>query len=60
MRRGELVYEQTVILILLAAATLILALIVYLGATALGSPVPFLASLGAALVTWTIGCVLDA
>ncbi len=43
-----------------AAATLILALAVYLGATALGSPVPFLASLGAALLTWTIGCVLDA
>jgi SSS family solute:Na+ symporter len=43
-----------------AAATLILALAVYLGATALGSPVPFLASLGAALLTWTIGCVRDA
>lgn len=43
-----------------AAATLILALTVYLGATALGSPVPFLASLGAALLTWTIGCVRDA
>ena len=43
-----------------AAATLILALTVYLGATALDSPVPFLASLGAALLTWTIGCVRDA
>lgn len=43
-----------------AAATLIGALVVYLGATVLGSPVPFLASLGAALLTWTIGCVLDA
>lgn len=43
-----------------AAATLIVALMVYLGATALGSPVPFLASLGAALLTWTIGCVRDA
>jgi Na+/proline symporter len=43
-----------------AAATLIVALIVYLGATALGSPIPFLASLGAALLTWTIGCVRDA
>lgn len=43
-----------------AAATLIVALIVYLGSTAFGSPVPFLASLGAALLTWTIGCVRDA
>ena len=43
-----------------AGATLIVALVVYLGATALGGPVPFLASLGAALVTWTMGCVLDA
>jgi Na+/proline symporter len=41
-----------------AAATLVAALMVYLGATALGTPVPFLASLGAALLTWTIGCVL--
>jgi Na+/proline symporter len=43
-----------------AGATLIVALAVYLGATALGFPVPFLASLGAALLTWTIGCVRDA
>jgi Na+/proline symporter len=43
-----------------AAATLIVALAVYLGATALDTPVPFLASLGAALLTWTIGCVRDA
>lgn len=43
-----------------AAATLIVALTVYLGAAVLGSPIPFLASLGAALLTWTIGCVRDA
>ncbi len=43
-----------------AAATLLVALIVYLGSAASGSPVPFLASLGAALLTWTIGCVRDA
>lgn len=43
-----------------AAATLLSALLVYIGATALESPVPFLTSLGAALATWTIGCARDA
>ncbi len=42
-----------------AGATLVVALLVYLGAIAMESPVPFLASLGAALITWGLGCVTD-
>jgi Na+/proline symporter len=42
-----------------AAATLVAGLVVYVGAVIGGSSVPFLASLGAALTTWGIGCATD-
>lgn len=42
-----------------AGATLIAGLVVYVGATIAGFPVPFLASLGASLTTWGLGCVAD-
>jgi Na+/proline symporter len=42
-----------------AAATLIAGLVVYVGGTVAAIPVPFLASLGASLLTWGLGCVAD-
>ncbi len=42
-----------------AAATLVAPIVVYLLSVALGSPVPFLSSLAAALVTWELGCATD-
>lgn len=42
-----------------AAMTLIAALVVYVGGVAGGIATPFLASLGAALLTWSIGCATD-
>lgn len=41
-----------------AIATLVAGIGVYVGALALGSPAPFLASLTASLLTWTLGCAL--
>jgi Na+/proline symporter len=42
-----------------AAATLVVGVISYVGASALGAATPFVLSLVAALLTWGIGCVLD-
>lgn len=42
-----------------AAATLVVGVVSYVGASALGTATPFVLSLVAALLTWGIGCVLD-
>jgi Na+/proline symporter len=42
-----------------AAATLLAGLLVYVGGVALALETPFLASLGASLATWGIGCSID-
>lgn len=42
-----------------ATLTLLAALTTYLGFTAMGSSVPFLASLAAALLAWTLGCLIE-
>jgi Na+/proline symporter len=42
-----------------AAATLIAGIVVYVGGTVAEIPVPFLASLGASLATWGLGCAAD-
>lgn len=42
-----------------AAATLLAGLVVYVGGTVIAIPVPFLASLGASLITWGLGCAAD-
>lgn len=42
-----------------AAATLVVGLVVYLGGVIAGLPAPYLASLGASLLTWGIGCAVD-
>jgi len=42
-----------------AAATLLAGLVVYVGGVALGAETPFLASLGASLLMWGLGCSID-
>jgi hypothetical protein len=42
-----------------AAATLLGGIVGYMGAHALGIPIPFLTSLGLALSCWGIGCLID-
>ncbi|MEY4608944.1 MAG: hypothetical protein RL625_1161 [Gemmatimonadota bacterium] len=42
-----------------AAATLLGGIVGYIGAHALGIPIPFLTSLGLALSCWGIGCLID-
>ncbi len=43
-----------------AAATLVIGLVSYVGGVVMGLDTPFLASLALSLLTWGIGCILDA